>query len=326
MKQKRSFSDYASLSLKGMAMGAVEFLPGISGGTIAFVVGIYEELINTIKGVLPAFKQLFGKKTFKQRISNFWTALNGNFILVLILGMVIAIGATASAVKYMLAHYPIPFYAFVFGLVIASVVLVYKKVSKWTWACYLLALVGISLAWLLPIQAHGTTTIVPLWYLFICAVLASCAFILPGTSGTFVLLLMGAYYTFVNAVNTLDIAYIAVFAAGCLTGLILFSNFLSWLLKKYHDLTVALLTGFIIGSLRIIWPWKVSTTFYLSAKGIPYPNPPVNVLPSTWEFNMAYGYNPPSAMTKEAIMACVFGIVLVFGIQLIAKQFSKKKS
>jgi putative membrane protein len=318
--KKRSLLDYATLSLKGMAMGAVEFLPGISGGTIAFVVGVYEELINTIKGALPAFKQLFGKKTFSKRITDFWTALNGNFIVALILGIVVAAGLTVVAVKSMLKQYPIIFYAFVFGLIIASVVLVYKKVSKWTLVCYLLGAVGVGLALLLPAQPNSGQAIVPLWYFFICACLASCAYILPGTSGTFVLLLMGAYPTLINAMHPpFEVPYIIMFVLGCLTGLIAFSNFLSWLLKKYHDLTVALLTGFIVGSLKIIWPWKASTTFSINAQGVPFPNVPQNVFPAAYELNTTF-----PAMTKEAILACVFGVVLVLGIELAAKMFSKK--
>ena len=316
---KRSFSDYAIISLKGMAMGAVEFLPGISGGTVAFVIGIYEELLDTIKGAFPSFKQLLGKKSLKQRITDFWTALNGNFILALLLGMLAAVALTANIVKRMLEGYPIPFYAFVFGLIAASVLLVYKKVSKWTWVHYLLGTLGISLALLLPAQPHGGLLLVPLWYLFICSYLASCAFILPGTSGTFVLLLMGAYYTFVNAIQTLNVTHLAVICAGCLTGLVAFSSVLSWLIKKYHDLTVALLTGFIIGSLKVIWPWKASTSFYISADGASFPAHPKNVLPTD------YGYltkNP--AMVAEAVIACIIGLVFVIGVEFVARQFSKK--
>jgi putative membrane protein len=322
--KKRSLLDYTMLSLKGMAVGAVEFLPGISGGTIAFVIGIYQELLNTIKGALPAFKQLYGKKTFVQRITDFWTALNGNFIVVLILGMLIAIVATISLVKHMLEQYPIVFYAFVFGLIVASVVLVYKKISKWTLTCYLLCLVGVSLAMLLPVgtieavkSAGGALEKVPVWYFFICSMVASMAFLMPGTSGTFVMVLMGGYATQITTFHALDVTYIATFVLGCLTGLILFSNFLSWLLKKYHDLTVALLTGFIIGSLKVIWPWKktvcetVETYF-------------TGVLMSVDEVCVTAGNARPNEMTVEAIIACVVGIVLVLGIELIAKMVSKK--
>jgi putative membrane protein len=324
--KKRSFKDYASISLKGMAVGAVEFLPGISGGTIAFVIGIYQELLNTIKGALPAFKQLFGKKPFKQRIADFWIALNGNFIVAFALGMIVAIGITIVLVKHMLVQYPFIFYTFVFGLILASVVLVYKKVSKWTWICYLLCLVGVGIACLLPVdiiqqkaQVGATAQFipVPLWYFFVCSILASWAFILPGTSGTFVMLLMGAYKTQVLAFHSFDLVYVATFVVGCLTGLIIFSNFLSWLLKKYHDFTVALLMGFIIGSLRVIWPWKNTVTeeiFVFDSFGVPWPQMVTTTL----------GNARPDTMLTQAIIACSIGIVLVLGIEFVAKSFSKK--
>ena len=321
---KRSLLDYASISLKGMAVGAVEFLPGISGGTIAFVIGIYQELLHTIKGALPAFKQLLGKKTLKQRISDFWIALNGNFIVAFALGMIIAIAATISVVKHILVQYPIVFYAFVFGLITASVVLVYKKISNWKLRYYLLALVGIGLALLLPIEvahaaksAGGALEKVPVWYFFICSIVASWAFILPGTSGTFVMVLMGGYATQISAFHAVDMTYIATFVVGCLTGLIIFSNFLSWLLKNYHDGTVALLMGFIIGSLRVIWPWKATECreiFVIDEFGVPWMS---NVCTVT-------GNAAPGDMVVAAAIACAIGITIVLGIELIAKIISRK--
>jgi putative membrane protein len=281
--------------IKGMAMGAVEFLPGISGGTIAFVTGIYEELLNTIKGAFPALKQLFGKKSFKQRISDFWITLNGNFLLSLTLGIGIAILLTAKVVKLSVANYPVIFGAFVFGLVVASIALVYKKVFKWTWVCYLLGAVGIGLALLLPNTSVVGQEIVSAPFFFICAVLAACAFILPGTSGTFVMVLMGAYWTLTTAMADGNLTYIAIFVVGVLTGLVVFSNMVSWLLKKWHDWTVALLTGFIVGSLKIIWPWKTEV-----GGGI----------------KNAF----PNEMIAGAILACIFGVILVLGIELLAKR------
>jgi len=287
-----------SIFIKGMAMGAVEFLPGISGGTIAFITGIYEELLNTIKGALPALKQLFGKKDFKQRIFDFWKAVNGNFLIALIFGIGIAILLTAKIVKHSVDNYPIIFGAFVFGLVAASIALVYKKVSKWTWVCYLLGVAGIGLALLLPNTSVVNQEIVSEPFFFLCAVLAACAFILPGTSGTFVMVLMGAYWTLTTAMADLNLTYIAIFIAGCLTGLIIFSNVVSWLLKKWHDWTVALLTGFIVGSLKIIWPWKTDVGGSIE-----------NTL--------------PNEMIIEAIFACIFGIMLVLGIEFFAKKITK---
>jgi len=318
--KKRSLIENISLGLKGMAIGAVEFLPGISGGTIAFVVGIYYELLNTIKGALPAFKQLFGKKTFMQRITDFWTAFNGNFVVVLILGMGISIAATVNVVRHLITHYPIPFHAFVFGLIVASIYLVYKKVSKWTPLCYALSVVGIILAvTLFPIEAVGNNVIVPVWFFFIASVIAACAFILPGTSGTFVMLLMGSYYTFIKSLAELNFAYIGAFVLGCLTGLIAFSNFLTWLLKRWHDWTVALMTGIIIGSLRVIWPWKETVTeetgmFVFDSAGVPW----AEVVTRT------VGNARPDAMLVESIIACGVGIGIVLGIEFVARLVSKK--
>jgi putative membrane protein len=289
-----------SVFIKGMAMGVVEFLPGISGGTIAFVTGIYEELLNTIKGAFPALKQLFGKKSFKQRMIDFWKTVNGNFIMALILGIGTAILLTARIVKLSVENYPIIFGAFVFGLVAASIALVYKKVSKWTLACYLLGIVGVGLALLLPNTSVVNQQIVSEAYFFLCAVLAACAFILPGTSGTFVMVLMGAYWTLTTAMTDGNLTYIAIFIVGVLIGLILFSNFVSWLLKKWHDWTVALLTGFIAGSLKIIWPWKTEVGGNIE-----------NTL--------------PDAMIVEAIIACIVGIILVLGIELLAKKLTAEK-
>ena len=300
MNKQIWFKKQFSVFIKGMAMGAVEFLPGISGGTIAFVTGIYEELLNTIKGAFPALKQLFGKKNFKQRIVDFWKALNGNFLVALALGIGTAILLTAKIVKLSVAHYPIIFGAFVFGLVVASITLVYKKVYRWTFVCYFLAIVGVCLALLLPNTSVVSQKIVSEAFFFLCAILAACAFILPGTSGTFVMVLMGAYWTLTTAMVDGNLTYIAVFIVGVLTGLIIFSNFVSWLLKKWHDMTVALLTGFIVGSLKIIWPWKTEVGENIE-----------NIL--------------PDAMIIEAIIACILGILIVLGIEFLAKKLMMKK-
>jgi len=298
---KRSLKDYLFISLKGMGMGAVEPLPGISGGTVAFVTGVYEEFLDTIRGALPALKELLGKKPFTRRITDFWTALNGTFIVALGAGMVVAAVLVATLAKHIQDRHPVLFYGFTFGLVAASVVLVYKKVGKWTWLCYALGAGGVGLALLLPVKPLDTQTIVPLWHLFICACVAACAFLLPGTSGSFFLLLLGAYYTFTSAVATFNIPQLAILGAGILTGMVAFSNFLSWLLKHHHDNTVALMTGFIVGSLKIIWPWKTEAA-----------QRTVNAFPN------------PETMTG-ALVACVIGITLVLGIECVANVCSQKK-
>ena len=255
---KRTLSEYVGIGVKGLAMGLVEPLPGISGGTVAFVTGVYEEFLGTIKGAFPALRQLLGKKPFVQRVTDFWTAVNGNFAVALGLGMAMGVVLVAKVANYMLENHVVVFSSFIFGLIAASVVLVYKKVGKWTWACYALGILGFVLACLLPVQPMKGETIVPLHWMFVYSCVAACAFLLPGTSGSFFLVLLGAYYTLTNSIATFDVKYLVVIGAGMLTGMVAFSSFLSWLLKRYHDWTVAMMTGFIVGSLRIIWPWKTA--------------------------------------------------------------------
>ncbi len=303
---KHSLLGYILITLKGFAMGTADLIPGVSGGTIAFITGIYDEFVNSIKSILPAIGQLLGKnKSFKQRIVDFWTTLNGNFFLALLPGIALAMVLLAKFVKFMLSDYKIPTYAFFFGLILASIVLLYKKIPKWTWNCVLFAIIGIGLALLLPLpeamSSEGGTE-VSLGYLFICSCIAICAFILPGISGSFVMMLMGAYHTYLTAIETLNVLYLSVMVSGFVIGLVAFSNVLSWLLKHYYNLTVALLTGFIVGSLHIIWPWKAAAQ---------------NVLPAT------YGEN---AMLTEAIIGCIIGLVFVLGVEFIAAKLSKKQA
>ncbi|MDR2907469.1 MAG: DUF368 domain-containing protein [Bacteroidales bacterium] len=321
---KRSFLDYALITLKGIAMGGADLIPGISGGTVAFITGIYEEFVESIKSFIPAIQQLFGKKPFKQRFTDFWRTVNGSFFLALLPGIFLAMVLLAKFVKLMLSDYKILTFAFFFGLILASIVLLYKKIPKWTWSCIGFALIGVVLGFLLPLpeaMGNGSNMEVSLGYLFICSCIAICAFILPGISGSFVMMLMGAYHTYLTAIEKLNLLHLGVMASGFIIGLVAFSNVLSWLLKKYYNWTVALLTGFIVGSLQVIWPWKASTGFYMTAEGVPYPSPVKNVLPNVFEYNAE-----SSAMITQAIIACVVGFVVVLSIEFIANQISKRKS
>lgn len=327
---KRSFSDYALITLKGVAMGAADLIPGVSGGTIAFITGIYEEFVNSVKSIVPACRQLLGKKTFKQRLKDFWNTLNGNFFLALIPGIALAMVLLAKFVKWMLADYKIQTYAFFFGLILASIILLYKKIPKWTWSCALLAMIGILLGLILPLpETLNQGGNISLGYLFVCSCIAICAFILPGISGSFVMMLMGAYHTYLTAIEEMNILHLSVMASGFLIGLSAFSYVLSWLLKKYYSWTVALLTGFIVGSLQVIWPWKLALKsvdinvveqWKLSQNGIPIPDVPQgNVLPTIFE-----QYSQQSAQIPSVLIACVAGLAIVLCIEIIAKHFAKK--
>ena len=248
---QRRFIDYLIISFKGMAMGAADAVPGVSGGTIAFISGIYEELINTISNVnLTTLKIL---KT--EGIQAFWTKVNGNFLLALLIGMVISFASFMKLAKYLIEQHPILIWSFFFGLIIASILFIGKQITKWNIATIIAVIAGAILAYYitsLPSMASNNNP----FFLFFAGAIAICAMILPGISGSFILVILGAYKTLSVAIDSLDIKKIAIFALGAIVGLLSFSRVLKWLFKHYHNITLAVLTGFIFGSLNKIWPWK----------------------------------------------------------------------
>lgn len=248
---QRRFKDYLIISLKGIAMGAADAVPGVSGGTIAFISGIYEELISTISNVnISLFKTLFNKG-----IKSFWKELNGNFILSLMLGIVISFISFMRLAKYLLEHHPVLIWSFFFGLIIASIYFIGKQITKWNLAVILALIVGAVIAFYittLPALASNDNSL----YLFIAGAIAICAMILPGISGSFILIILGAYKTLSDALHDFDIKKILIFTSGAVIGLLSFSHVLKWLFKHYHNITLAILTGFIFGSLNKVWPWK----------------------------------------------------------------------
>lgn len=264
---QRSIKDYILLSAKGLAMGAADVVPGVSGGTIAFITGIYEELLNTINSFnLEALKKL---KT--GGLKSFWNYVNGNFIVALFLGITISIASLAKLITYLMTNQAILLWSFFFGLIIASIYLVGKKIGKWDLSKIIGLLVGTGVAFyitLLPPMQNPNA----LWYVFLSGAIAICAMILPGISGSFILLLLGSYELVLTSIKDLKLTIIAVFSSGCIVGLLSFSKLLSWMFKKHPDLTIAVLTGFLIGSLNKIWPWKetISTRINSHNKIVPF--------------------------------------------------------
>ncbi|MGO1752490.1 MAG: DUF368 domain-containing protein [Psychroflexus sp.] len=247
----RSFKDYIGISLKGLAMGAADVIPGVSGGTIAFITGIYEELITSIGNInLGLFKTLKEKG-----IKPFWEELNGNFLISLAIGIGISLFTLMRLAHYLIESHPIKIWAFFFGLVLASVWFVAKQVTKWRLSTYIIFALG-------AIIAFGVTQLTPAggansnFYFFFAGAIAICAMILPGISGAFILLLLGVYKDASEAVSRLDFEIILIFGLGGITGLLTFSKLLKWLFSNYKNMTLALLGGFILGSLNKIWPWK----------------------------------------------------------------------
>ncbi len=251
-KPNRSLRDYAVLTAKGFAMGASDVVPGVSGGTMAFILGIYEELLNSIKEVAQPD---FLRTVFSFKIKEIFQKLNWEFLLAVGLGIIIAIFSLAPTLEHLLENRPVYLWSFFFGLVIASIITVRKRVTGWGAGPIAGVVVGAVVAFvvvgLIPAQTPNTW-----WFLILSGMIAICAMILPGISGSFILLLLGKYEFILNAVTERDFVSLGLVAIGAAVGIVSIAQVLSWLFKRYHDVTVAVLIGLMIGSLRKIWPWK----------------------------------------------------------------------
>lgn len=322
--KSRSAKDFAFLYLKGMAMGAADVVPGVSGGTIAFITGIYEELLDTIKGF-----NLSVLKTLKQEgIKATWEKTNATFLAVLFAGIFTSVISLAKGITFLLETYPVLLWAFFFGLIVASSVIIAKFIKKWSLNTIVSLLAGAAIAYYVTIAAPSQ---IPdgLIYIFLAGMIAICAMILPGISGSFILLLLGAYATVLGSISGLVdglkatdsemiISFgtnLTVFAFGCLIGIIAFSNFLSWMFKKAYSMTMALLTGFMIGSLNKVWPWKETTEFRINSHGEEVPFLQSNISPM--RFEELYG---EPAQLWLAIALCVIGFAVVFIMEKMAAQ------
>ncbi|WP_455496604.1 DUF368 domain-containing protein [Coprobacter sp.] len=300
----RNIKEYVVLTLKGMGMGAADVVPGVSGGTIAFIVGIYEELINSIKSV--DFKTL--KLFFTLKWGSFWKSINGNFLFSVLFGILISVFSLAKLITFLLDNYPVLVWAFFFGLVIASTYFVSKRIEIWDWKRWLSFIIGALMAYYITVATPSQTP-ETLPFIFLCGAIAICAMILPGISGSFILLLLGKYEFIMNAVKSLDITIIIVFACGAAIGLVLFSNVLSFLLRKFHDITIALLTGFMLGSLNKVWPWKETLETFIDSHGIAKPLVEQNILPNIYIW--------------QAIALMIVGFLLVYVIEKISDRNAK---
>ncbi|WP_372642534.1 DUF368 domain-containing protein [Ancylomarina sp.] len=304
----RSIKDYIIIAMKGMGMGAADVVPGVSGGTIAFITGIYEELIESIKSVnLTSIKLLLQFK-----LKDFWKAVNGNFLLSLVIGIAISFLSLAKLIKNLLEQHPILIWSFFFGLIVASALVIAKKITEWKLRSIIAILVGIGIAYMVTVVTPAETTNA-YWFLFLSGALAICALILPGISGAFILLLLGKYEFVLNALSSFKLDVIAVFAVGAAAGLLSFSNLLSWLLKKYHNMTIALLSGFMIGSLNKVWPWKQTVSTFIDRHGVEKALVEDNILPQTFE----------NISGQDANLAIAIGLALIgFFLIIIMDKYS----
>lgn len=278
------------LSVKGMCMGAADVVPGVSGGTIAFITGIYDELINSIKSINAASLKMF----FTGKWGEFWKMINGKFLLFLLAGIGISVFSLAKIITWLLVAYPVLVWSFFFGLVLASTWFVGKDVKERNWKTGLGFLLGAALAFYITVATPAET---PSHFLFIflCGAIAICAMILPGISGSFILVLLGKYFFIMEAVKTLDLKVIAIFGIGACVGITSFSRLLSYALSHMRNITLAVLSGFMLGSLNKVWPWKETI------EGV--------------ERNIA-----PNAFVWQAVCLALLGFVMVYGIEKISSK------
>ncbi len=302
------------LALKGMAMGAADVVPGVSGGTIAFITGIYEELLDSIKSVNPENIKLL----LQGKIKDFWSAINGTFLVVLFLGIGTSVVSLAKVLEHLLTNYPELVWAFFLGLIIASAIYVAKQIKEWNAGIIISMLLGIVTAYFITTFTPAETTDA-WWFLIVSGAIAICAMILPGISGSFILLLLGKYAYVLAAVSEMNIKVIALVGIGAVIGLLSFANVLSWLLKKYHNITIAVLAGFMIGSLNKVWPWKQTVETFVDRHGDVQPLVQNNVLPGTYA--EVTGNDP---YLLGALVLMIVGFAIIFVIEGVAAKLTKK--
>ncbi|MFI3278903.1 MAG: DUF368 domain-containing protein [Rikenellaceae bacterium] len=311
----RGIKEYIAIALKGCAMGAADVVPGVSGGTIAFISGIYEELITSIKSVdIKALKMLL-RLEFKE----FWTQINGNFLLAVFCGIALSILSLAKVMSYLLEHHPIMIWSFFFGLIIASSLLIFKEIKQFNLLSAASIAVGIAAAYFITVLSPAQTPN-DWWFILLCGAIAICAMILPGISGSFILLLMGKYLYILSALSSFEISTILLFISGAAIGIISFSHALSWLLKNFHTATISLLTGFMIGSLNKVWPWKEVVKTTLNSHGEVIPLVEQNILPQQYSAI----YDQP-ALLAAAIAMAIVGFMTIYIIEKIGSKKPQTK-
>jgi putative membrane protein len=292
-----------------MAMGAADVVPGVSGGTIAFISGIYDELLRSIGSVPEAALLLL-----RGRIGDAWRMANATFLLVLLAGILTSILSLARLISYLLEYHPIPVWSFFFGLILVSVYLVGREIGRWNWTRFLSFALGMGFAYWITVAAPVQWGSDPL-SLFFAGAIAICAMILPGISGSFILLLLGLYPVVLAAVKDLQLGILVVFASGCLVGILSFARLLSWLLARWRDLSLAFLTGLMLGSLNKVWPWKETLSWHVDSEGEQVPLLQGNLLPG--HFAELSGQDPQLLL---ALLLALAGIALVLGLEWLASR------
>ncbi len=320
---RKFFPDYLLILLKGIAMGAADVVPGVSGGTIAFISGIYQELIDSINGINLSLLKTLKKEGIKAA----WKQANASFLLSLLVGIAISVLTFSKIITHLLATKPIMVWSFFFGLIIASILLIWKQITNWKVVSIVALIAGIIITYFITI-ARPVSSPESYPYLFLSGFIAIIAMILPGISGAFILLLMGSYETVIGTINkfreglvqmnmellSTALMKLGVFALGAIIGLKAFSKILHWMFDHHKNTTLALLVGFMIGSLNKVWPWKEVLETRINSHGETVPFIEKSILPH--DFN-------GDAQIVTAILLAVFGFLVIYGMEKIAARLGK---
>jgi len=295
----RSLSNYLILGTKGFCMGVANVIPGVSGGTMALILGIYEELIDAIHSLNLKFLRLLTFLKIREAISS----VSWPFLLPVGLGILLATLSLAKALSWLLHNYPVIVWAFFFGLILSSVFTVSRVIKEWRMPTFIAIGLGAVAAYFLFDLVPVATPNAP-WFIFLSGFLAICAMILPGVSGAYILVLLGKYHYILEAINNKDFGTILILIAGAFVGLLSFVRVIGWLLKRYHDLTMAILIGLMLGSLRKIWPWKETLTTFSDHHGKDVPALPPSL-------NSEVGL---------ALLLMFVGFLVVFSLDFLARK------
>ncbi|MFA0086862.1 DUF368 domain-containing protein [Vibrio sp. 10N.261.51.F12] len=305
--------NYLTTFLKGMAMGAADVVPGVSGGTVAFITGIYDMLLESIRRVNPSLFGIWRRDGFKAAFNH----INGFFLIALFGGILTSILTLAKFISWALETHPVPVWSFFFGLILVSVYHMLKQVEQRTLSRFLCLVLGVVFAYtitvLQPLQMDPTHL-----NIFLAGMIAICAMILPGISGSFILLILGMYGPVLGAVKGLQLDIMALFAFGCLIGLLSFSHVLSWLLKRFRDFALVFLTGLMLGTLPKLWPWKETISWRTNSSGEQVPLIQENLSP--FNFELVTGH--PSQLAIAIVMMLI-GIGLVLGLEKVGERGEK---
>lgn len=324
----KKITDYIMVAVKGACMGAADVIPGVSGGTIAFITGIYDQLIESINSINGTALKLFFSGKFKE----FWKHINGSFLVSLFCGILVSVLSLAGLMQYLLEHHPIQTWAFFFGLIVASSIFILRGIQGWNMKSAMFPVLGVVLG-IVVCTLSPTQTPDALWFIFLSGAIAICAMILPGISGSFILLILGKYKYIMGAITGLttgaavgeSLVILCVFAVGAVCGILAFSRLLHWLLARFNKETLMVLAGFIIGSLVKVWPWSNMEAIVISQ--FPEIADMAAATQQAIPAEVLADYIPQVDMQiSSAVLFALIGFFLVTGIEILGKAMKHRQA